>query len=213
MNILAIVKSIGGAILTAILPKVGEKIVEEVNLHVDSDKKLDPKVVTGDEVAKTIESLPPEKRAALQKSQIELETIALLANIQDSNNWLAVQQALIESERKGSWVRPLVVVICTILMVSGVGLLLWIEWFKAYTLMSLLKTNPEKVLELTEFIPQPSVVLGIIGTPVALIWTYFGRRTREKEIRTAAAIGQDIYSPRSLSGKAVDFVAGKVLKK
>lgn len=214
MNILTIVKSIGSAIVTAILPKVGEKIVEEVNSHIEvAEERLDPKAVTGEEVAKTIESLPPEKRAMLQKSQIELETISLLANIQDSNNWVLVQQALIEAEKKGSWIRPFVVIVSTILMVAGVGLLLWIEWFKAYSLMKLLETNPDKVLELKEFIPQVSVVLSIIATPVGLIWAFFGKRSYDRAVRTAAAVGQDISSAKGLTGRAVEYVGNKVLRR
>lgn len=212
MGILALLKAAGSAIIAAVLPTMGEKLVEKVNEHLGDEEKVDAKNTTGEELATKIEKLSPEAQQAILQSEIVREIEQIRADVQFDANWLEVQKHLINAEKEGSKTRPYIAIAMAVLVCIGLGMLLFAQGYIIYTVMKIVSAHPEKIATAKDLLPKPETILFILGTPIWLIRSYFGDRTQDKLVRAQAATRVPIQAPDTVSGALGSVVRQRLLK-
>lgn len=172
MDIGTILTKVGGAVIKDVVPG-GALLVDVVNSFLPDDRKL-PEDTTGEQVRQAVKTLPPDRRAELLSKKVDVE----LAQI---NSWTQIQATLAEADRAGASTRPFIakmmawcVVYAIVIFISMWGVMLWAG-------------DADKLKALADAWP---LMLAVLGTPTALLRSYFGARTREKKSRYAAAVGQ-----------------------
>ena len=148
-----------------------------LNAFLPDDKKL-PTTATGRDVAAAYDRLPPE----LQQ-QIDARAQVELAHIEAGVDRL---QAMVSVENAGSNTRPQIahMMAWTVVLAAVTMMLMWARavWVGDSAALEQLAGSWE-------------LMLAILATPAALLRAYFGMRTREKQTRYAAALGQDVSGP------------------
>ena len=183
---------LGASVAATANPAVGAAL-GLVNKFLPDDEKL-PESASVLDITKKVETLPPEVQQSIQESEIELKKV-------ESNNWVEIQRALNDADKSGESTRPYIAKL--------------MAWCVALSIMPLsigiLYAIASGQTETIEAISDASlVVLALIGTPTALLNSYFGKRTKEKEHRVQAAAGQ----PVNQSGSGLlGMVAGLIGKK
>lgn len=170
MNIADIIKTAGTAAVTAAFPPAAA-LIPVINAFLGDDDKL-PDNATGHQVDDALARLRPEDRATILQLQLQ-------ADIEDSRSWAAVQDALSRADAAGASTRPRIAM-----------MMAWLVVLQVFTLCIALavavgeSSDPLQVL--TDMWP---LILTAMGTPVWLLRSYFGLRTREKENRYRVATG------------------------
>ena len=151
--------------------------VSILNAFLPDDKKL-PLNATGRDVAAAYDGLPPD-----QQQQIDARARVELAHIEAGVDRL---QAMVSVESVGSNTRPQIahmmgwtVVLAVVVMMTMWARAVWTQ----------------DVESLAQLAGSWELMLAILATPAALLRAYFGMRTREKQTRYAAALGQDVSGP------------------
>ncbi|WP_257292820.1 hypothetical protein [Endozoicomonas sp. ONNA1] len=164
----------------------GAAAVTLANMFFGNDEQVDPKTVTGDELALKIKTLPPETRAQLMSKRIDLE-------ITEANNWRAIQEVIHAGDDYGKKIRSWVILAMAAITVVVLG---------AYATGMLFIAWDKKELPSWESI---GVVLTI---PSLLLRSYFG--TQFKTVREGINAGMggriDTQSPIS---KIIDGLGKK----
>lgn len=172
MKLSDILKTAGAAAIRHTIPN-GSLVLELINSFLPDDKKLSGSA-TGAEAEQAIESLPADQRAMLMERELDVK----LAEI---NSWTYIQQSLNEADASGASTRPKIA-----LMMSYV-VMFTVLVFMSIWAISVIRHNTE-ILELLS--GSWELVLTLLGTPTALLRSYFGMRTEEKVARYASAAGQ-----------------------
>lgn len=165
---------IGAGVVASANPAVGAAL-GLVNKFLPDDEKL-PESSTVKDISNKFENLPPEVQQSIQEQEIKFK-------IAESNNWVEVQRALNDADKSGASTRPYIAKL--------------MAWCVALSIMPLsigiLYAVASGDSETIKAISDASlVVLALIGTPTALLNSYFGKRTKEKESRIQAAAGQPV---------------------
>lgn len=167
---------LGAGIIGTANPAVGGAIAL-VNQFLPDEKKL-PESASVGQVEESFATLPTEVQQTIQESEIKLKIV-------ESNNWVEVQRALADVDKAGSSTRP------EIAKLMAYAVFLSIMPISCALTYAIVAGNFEIVREIGQAYP---VVLALIGTPTALLNSYFGKRTKEKEARVQAASGQPVNS-------------------
>ena len=208
----------GKAILSSVIPALGNKLVEKVNEYVEPDKRLDPAKATGEEVAKAVEGLPPDTQALIIQSEVakEIEKLKHEAHIDD--NTVKLRLAMMQADKGYGWVRPTVVVLMAILVVAGLGCAIYSNWFIAQSVMEAFKSDKMGVstaAELTALrtlLPDYTSWSIILGFPIWVIRSYFFDRSEDKRARANAQVGAVTEPKQTFGGSIGSVITKKVFK-
>jgi len=188
MNLGDILKTAGSAIVKTLVPG-GGFIIDLVNNVLPADKKL-PVDATGEQITQAIQTLPPDKQAELMSKELDVE-------IAEINSWTQIQGSLAEADKVGASTRPKI----SLMMAEIVGFV--VIAFSSMWIVAIFRNQVDMVQRLSNAWP---LMLTVIATPTALLRAYFGMRTKEKENRYAAAIGQEVQ-PMGIVGNLVKMIA------
>ena len=172
MNLGDILKKAGSAVISSVVPG-GGLIIDLVNGFLDDDDKL-PNTATGDQIKNAVDKLPPESRAVLMNKQLDVE-------INESNNWAAVQGHLAQADASGNTTRPKIALMFAWQIIITCNALLFAV---VYSSVSKDSTVIDSITDSWQ------MVSALVVPMIAVIYQYFGKRTQEKKDRLHAATGQ-----------------------
>ena len=146
-----------------------------VNAFMDEGKQLDPAKATGKDVVQAYDSLPADSKQAID-AQLETELAQINASVDRLKEMVSAELATgntrPEIAKMMAWAVFLAVLVVTV------------AWSAA-----IFSSNAESLAQIKDSWP---LMVAILGTPTALLRSYFGLRTKEKHARYAAASGQSI---------------------
>jgi hypothetical protein len=172
MKIGSILAKVGSAVLKNAIPGAG-MIIDTVNAFLPADKKL-PGNATGAQAIKAINDLPPEAQADVLSKQLDVD-------IAEINSFTQVQEAHAIADGPGSSTRPAIAK--SMSRVIAFTIILYVSMWSIAVFKS--DTGTLNVLN-----DSYLMLLAMIGTPVAVVLQYFGKRTKEKTDRYHLAHGQ-----------------------
>lgn len=218
MGLLTILGTVGKAVLSSVIPSLGDKLVEKVNEFVGTDNKLDPKTATGEEVAKAVEGLPPETQAILIQSEVAKKVAGYKFEQHIDDNTVKIRLAMLHADKGYGWVRPTVVILMAILVMAGLGCAIYSNWFIAQSVMEAFKSDKMGVstaAELTALrtlLPDYTSWSIILGFPIWVIRSYFFDRSEDKRARANAQVGVATEPKKTFGGSIGDVITKKVFK-
>ena len=165
MKLWDIIAKAGKVAISALVPGVG-LIVEAINAFLPDDKKL-PADATGDQAKDAISALPPDQQALVLMKEFDVEIV-------EAQEFTKVQQALAQADATGSSTRPYIAK----LMAQCVGFVVI-----ASSAMWVISIARDQVSMMTALRDSWPLMLAILGPPIGLLNSYFGKRTKEKESR------------------------------
>ncbi len=189
MNIGKILTTIGGAALNMFVPGAGE-IIGAINNFLPDDKKL-PATATGHDAIKAVNSLPPEQQQQIMSKQMDVE-------IAEINSFASIQQSLAAADSAGHSTRPQIAMMMAKIVSFSVIVLI------SMWCVAMFNSDVATLKTLSNSTPW---VVTVLGTPTTLLFTYFGKRTKEKLRRYSMGAGQQ-QAPGLLS-----TIAGMINKK
>lgn len=163
MNLLSILGKVGTSILADVIPG-GNAILTAVNAFLPDDKKLGD-AATGSDIQQAVASLPAEVQAQVLTKEFDVEITA----IKEHTN---VIQALGDVDKTGNSTRPAIAMMMAKIVAFAVIVLISILAVAVYN------SDNETVVALGDNWP---LIVAILGTPTALLRSYFGMRTKEKQ--------------------------------
>ena len=167
-----IVKSVGGGIISSVVPG-GGLLMDVVNELLPDDKKL-PKDATGDQVNNAIKSLPPEQQATLMEKEFDVE----MTQIKESNSTV---RAMLDADAKNPHsTRPYIAKGSFLVIAFTVTAVISI-WSYA-----VVKGNTDMIKAVMD---GWTFILAVIGPLVTLLWAYFGVLKVEHKNKLDAAGG------------------------
>jgi len=176
MNFGKALKSIAGPLLgvaSTLIPG-GPAILGAINAFMPEDKKL-PATATGAQMHQAVNDLTPESRASLMEKELEVE-------IQEIKSWEGIQASLAQADAAGASTRPRIAVMMAQVVVFTV---------LAFVSVWVVAIYQEDIKTLDLINSSWGTILAVIATPTALLRSYFGMRTKEKQSRYAAASGNE----------------------
>tara|TARA_B100000767_G_C19567799_1_gene451901 strand:- start:52 stop:711 length:660 start_codon:yes stop_codon:yes gene_type:complete len=218
MGILTILGTVGKAILGAVIPSLGDKLIEKVNEFVEPDKRLDPKKATGEEVAEAVRGLPPETQNLIIESEVAKQVAEFKFESHIDDNSVKLRLAHLENEKNGAWVRPFVVIMMTILVMFGLGCAIWTNGYIAYKAMGMFEAGGVGVAEVAQLtalnavLPDYTSWAVILSFPVWVIRSYFGDRTEDKRTKANMQVGVPTEPKATLGGSIGSVITKKILK-
>ena len=218
MGLLTILSTVGSAILSAVIPTLGDKLVEKVNEFVEPNKRLDPTKATGEEVSKAVQGLPPETQALIIESDVAKEIANLNFRKGIDDNTVKLQLAMIESEKNGSRTRPRVVAAMTVLVFIGLMVAIGSNGYIAYKAMSMFENKDNMVIAAAELtalkalIPDYTSWSIILGFPIWVIRSYFNDRTEDKRAMANAQVGAATEAKATFGGAVGNVITKKLFK-
>lgn len=210
--------TVGKAVLSAVIPSLGNKLVEKVNEFVEPDQRLDPQKATGEEVAKAVQGLPPDTQARIIESEVAKEIAALNFRRHIDDNTVKIQLAHIEAEKHGSKTRPRTVAAMVVLVFLGLLVAIGSNAYIAYKAMSMFEADKNMALAAAELtalkalLPDYTSWSIILGFPIWVIRSYFGDRTEDKRVRANAQLGVATEPKKTFGGAVGDVVTKKLFK-
>jgi hypothetical protein len=171
MKLGGILKKVGGAVLSSVVPG-GGLILDVVNELLPSDKKLN-KSATGTDIQAAIDTLPPEQRNKLLEKELDVE-------ITEIKEWSNVIESLAKADASGSSTRPQI----SLMMAKTVSFAIIL--FISVWVVAIFRNQEETLKQLHEAWP---LMLTVLATPTALLRAYFGMRSNEKKSRYEMANG------------------------
>jgi len=189
MKLFDIIKNVGSAVVRETVPG-GGLLLDAVNAVLPDDKKL-PAEATGEDVARAVDSLPPEQRAQVLAKEYDVDIEAL----RQRGDTL---RAMLESEAKSPHTtRPYiakgafqVVAACTLMAVA--------TWCGGVWL------NRPEIIDKAQ--NGAAFMLTVLGPLVALLYAYFGVLRKEQQNRLNAAHGKP-------AGSAIGELVGRFIKR
>ena len=177
VDIWGIVKKVGSAVIRDVVPG-GGLIVEAINALLPDDKRL-PEKATGEDLRRTIESLPPEQRAMLEAKKFDIE----LTEIKEGNETLRTM--LMADSTSQQTTRPKIALgafrIVAFAAVATVSI-----WS-----IAVLQGDAKMVQAVEQGWP---FILAVLTPFCTLLYAYFGVLRREHQQRMAAATGNPPFS-------------------
>ncbi len=122
MNVWDIIKTVGSAVVSNVVPG-GGAIIDLVNTVLPEDKKL-PVTATGDQVRGALSALPPEQQSAIMNKQFDVD----IAQIQESGSTL---RAMLESEAKAPHTTRPKIALGAFYVVATISLTIVFGWLYA----------------------------------------------------------------------------------
>ena len=171
MNIGTIAAKVGTSLLKNAIPGVGF-ILDIVNEFLPDGKKL-PDTATGNDLIKAVNSLPPEQQMQLMAKEFDVEIAEIEGHVK-------VMEALAQADATGSSTRP------KIALIMAYATCFAIISFISFVDIAIFNKDWETIEKLAGCWELIAVVLGI---PSAVLTSYFGKRTKEKEARYALTNG------------------------
>lgn len=187
MNILDIVKDVGGGLIRQMVPG-GGMILDVVNGFLPDDKKLG-ETATGEDVRNAVESLPPEQRAQLVAKQFDVD----MTQIKEGNSTV---RAMLDADTKTPHTTRPYIAKGSFHVIAFVIVAVVTIW--AYGVIKQDAALVETVMGGWPFI------LAAIGPLVVLLHAYFGVIKHEHKNRLDAANGA--AHPVGLAGLVSAFV-------
>ncbi len=163
MNLLSILSKVGGSILADVIPG-GNAILNVVNSFLPTEKKLNDQA-SGADIQSAIAKLPTDLQTEVLNKKFDVEII----KVQEHTK---VIQALADVDKTGNSTRPLIAkmmatVVCfTIVMLVSV------------LAVAIVNNNTSTIKAIGDNWP---LIVAVLGTPTALLRSYFGMRTKEKQ--------------------------------
>ena len=170
-------KILGGAATAASLlaPQL-MPVIGIVNTFLPESKKL-PMNASGRDVMAAYDGLPPAARGQIDaRAQVELASIA--ADVSQLEAMVSVEDANSNTRPHIAYMMAVTVMLAVIVMMTLWARAVWVG-------------NTEALAQLAG---SWELMLAILATPSMLLRAYFGMRTREKQSRYAAALGQDVQT-------------------
>ena len=174
VNILKILGAVGKGLIKDIIPGYGmaEEVINTINNFLPNNQKL-TEHTTGDNALTAINSLSPDKKAELLSKQCDVEIV-------EAEQWTNVIESLSKADISGSSTRPQIA-----------KMMAYMVCFTVLTLDSAIfyaiVTDKQEILKaIADAWP---LILAILGTPTALLRSYFGLRTQDKQMRANTALG------------------------
>ena len=174
MNFGKALKSIAGPLLgvaSTLIPG-GPVILGAINAMLPDDKKLPP-TTTGAQMHQAVTDLTPESRASLMEKELDVE-------IAEINAWADIQDSMAKADAAGASTRPRIAVMMAQVVVFTV---------LAFVSVWVVAIYQEDLKTLEMINNSWGTILAVIATPTALLRSYFGMRTKEKQSRYAMASG------------------------
>ena len=172
MNLWDVVKEVGGAVISNVVPG-GKLLMGVVNELLPDDKKL-PIGATGNDVQAAIESLPPTDRARIMEKEIDVD----LTNIRETHSTV---RAMLESDAKNpQTTRPYIAKHAFHVIAFSV-VATTIMWGYAVAVQ-----NAEMVKTVMD---GWIFIVGVNGTLATVLLTYFGSIRKEHKQKMDAAGG------------------------
>lgn len=170
MNIMKIIRQAGGELISTAFPH-GDKVVRLINSVLPEGYDIGM-TSTGDDLDRVVKNMPQEIR-----SEIMMKEIDLLAT-QDTNQH-ATWQALAVADSKGSSNRP-----------NIANRFSWLMVFQCIAFNILFAYIVSKSTDpMASFMSGWPLIAAQNASIVAVVWAYFGLRTKEKKERYKAAFG------------------------
>lgn len=188
MKLGQILGKVGSSIIRNVVPG-GGVIIDLVNGFLPQDKKL-PETATGHQATQAINSLPPEVQQGIVLKELDVE-------IAEINAWADVQRSLADADKAGASTRPQIA-----LMMAKVVAFVVIA-FVSILIASIFLNRVDMIKQLKDYWP---LALAIIGTPTALLRSYFAMRTKEKKERYHMVSGQFDEPSSSIWGDIISAV-------
>jgi hypothetical protein len=218
MGLLTVLYGVGKALLSAAIPALGNKLIEKVNGSLPADKQLDPAKATGKEVAAAVKGLPAETQALIIESEVAKQVAEYKFESHIDDNSVALRLAHLDNEKNGAWIRPFVVIMMTILVMTGLGCAIWTNGYVAYKAMQMFDNDGIGVMDITQLTALKGVLpdyvswMAILSFPVWVIRSYFGDRTEDKRTKANMAVGASTEPKSTLGGSIGSIITKKVLK-
>ncbi|MEC4724269.1 hypothetical protein HWQ46_01740 [Shewanella sp. D64] len=163
MNLLSILGKVGTSILADVIPG-GNAILSAVNAFLPSDSKLSDKA-TGPQIQTAINGLLPEQQNQLLMKQFDVE----ITEIKEHTN---VINALGDVDKTGHSTRPAIAMMMAQIVAFSVVVLV------SFLAVAMFNDDINTIKAIGDNWP---LVIAILGTPTALLRSYFGMRTKEKQ--------------------------------
>jgi len=173
----SILAKVGTSIIKNVVPG-GDLIIDAVNAFLPKEKQL-PASATGQQAIQAVNSLSPEQQAQLLSKELDVE-------IAEINSWTQIQGSLADADKTGNTTRPEIA-----LMMAKVVAFVVIS-FASVVVSAIVRDQWAMIEKLANCWP---LLMVVIGTPSALLRSYFGMRSKDKERRYSAAVGQPIQAP------------------
>ena len=171
MNLKDILKTVGGGLISTLVPG-GPAIVGLINGFLPDDKKL-PETATGQQAESAISSLPPDQQAIVLSKEFDVE-------IEEIRGFTDRFKAMADVDKTGHTTRPFISMMmawCVVFaIVSTVSLYSYSIW----------EGDEAMITAITNGWP---FIVGVLAVPSALLRSYFGMRTKEKQQKYEAATG------------------------
>jgi hypothetical protein len=181
MDFKSILKTVGGGLISSLVPG-GSAIVAGINAFLPDDKKL-PENATGIQAQDAINSLPPETQAQVLCKEHDV-------TIEEIRGFTNRFQAMCDVDKTGNTLRPQVIMMMAICVMFAI--FVTVSFF-AYAVV---EGDDKLITAITNGWP---FIVGVLAIPGALLRSYFGLRTKEKQQKYEATTG--VSSPLGVLGQ------------
>lgn len=171
MNLGDILKTVGSGLIKTLVPG-GGLLIDAVNGFLPDDKKL-PNTATGQDAQNAIDTLTPEQKANVLSKEYDVE-------IEEIRGFTDRFKAMAEVDASGNTTRPEIAIMMARIIAFSVITII--------TIFAVAVINDNKDM-ITEIVNGWPFVVAILGTPTALLRSYFAMRTKEKQHKYEATTG------------------------
>jgi len=171
MNLSDILKTVGSGLIKTLVPG-GGMLLDVVNGFLPDDKKL-PNTATGQDAQNAINTLPPEQKAIVLDKQFDVE-------IEEIRGFTDRFKAMADVDATGNTTRPQIAMMMAQVICFSVIIVISIFSYAV---------SVGKHEMITEIVDGWPFLLAILGTPTALLRSYFALRTKEKQHKYEATTG------------------------
>ena len=172
MNLGDILKTVGSGLITTLTGGAAPLILAGLNAVLPDDKQL-PDNATGLDAQRAIDTLTPEQRASVLSKEYDVE-------IEEIRGFTDRFKAMAEVDASGNTTRPQIAMMMAVCVVFTV--IVTISIF-SYAVVE------GKELMIKSIMDGWPFLLAILGTPTALLRSYFAMRTKEKQHKYEATTG------------------------
>lgn len=175
MKLKNVLTKVGTAILKNVVPGAGI-VLDTVNALLPADKKLELDMATGQDVITAINSLPAETQAGIYEKEFDVE-------IEDIKGFTERFKAAADADKSGNTARPEIALMMAKTVCFAIILFVSV-WAYAAAM--------EKDSIVTGLANSWALMGTILSIPSAVLYGYFGLRTKEKQSRYQMATDQPI---------------------
>lgn len=171
MNFKEILKTVGSGLISTLVPG-GSAIIEGINAFLPVDKKL-PENSTGIQAQNAISNLSPEVQQQVLTKKYDVK-------VEEIRGFTDRFKAMAEVDKTGNTTRPAIAMMMAKIISFAV-----IAIISVFT-VAVINNDTAMIKSIVDGWP---FIVAILGTPTALIRSYFAMRTKEKQQKYEAATG------------------------